>query len=463
MIKKHQRFFNLLLLAFDAVTLSTAYILCYEYTIATDPLFMPDRAYLGLFFWMLPLLLAVYFFMHAYSPMRSRQYRKEALILIRAHFAGMVLIYSIFFSAKMFRYSPELLFAFGCIGLLFMLLGRYLVRRCTRYVREQGYNLKHLLVIGAGVQGIDFANKVSIHRDYGYNIIGFLDDDQDKQNALCMGKQVLGGCDKLPELLEDTRFDEVVIALPLSANQKISGIINQCEKAGVRVRIIPDFKKFLPGNLNFEDFDGIPLLNTRHIPLDDPLNKFLKRALDFIVALSAIVLTSPFMTAIALGIKLTSPGPVFFRQERIGLNNKHFNMLKFRSMRVHSDKTAATTWTTPDDPRKTKFGTFLRKTSLDELPQFFNVLAGTMSIVGPRPERPFFVEQFKENIPKYMVKHQVKPGITGWAQVNGWRGDTSIEKRVECDIYYIENWDFFFDIKIMCMTVIKGFAHDNAY
>jgi len=336
-----------------------------------------------------------------------------------------------------------------------VLVERYIVRSVMRFIRTKGYNLKHLLIIGAGPLGTDFANKVLIHRDFGYNVVGFLDDDLDKQNNIFAGKSVLGSCDRLPDLLDKNSFDEVVVALPLNADQKFSSIIYQCEKAGVRVRIIPDFNKYLPGNLKFEDFDGIPLLNTRYIPLDDPLNRFLKRALDFIVALSAIVVTSPIMTAIAIGIKLTSPGPVFFRQERIGLNNKHFNMLKFRSMRVQSDKTAATTWTTSDDPRKTKFGTFLRRTSLDELPQFFNVLAGNMS--------PFFVEQFREVIPKYMVKHQVKPGITGWAQINGWRGDTSIEKRIECDIYYIENWDFLFDIKIMFLTVFKGLINGNAY
>jgi Undecaprenyl-phosphate glucose phosphotransferase len=320
-----------------------------------------------------------------------------------------------------------------------------------------------MLIIGAGPVGMEFAEKVRAHRDFGYNVIGFLDDDEAKLGLTLSGKPVLGEVALLSDHLAGQTVDEVVIALPLHAYEKYASIVSDCEKAGVRVRIIPDFIRFFPGSPQLEEFDGILLMNVRTILLDDPFNKFLKRLFDITVAVSALILTGPLMILIAIGIKLTSPGPVFFRQERVGMNNRCFEMLKFRTMRVNDDLTAATTWTTADDPRKTVFGSFLRRTSLDELPQFLNVLSGTMSVIGPRPERPFFVDQFREKIPKYMVKHQVKPGITGWAQVNGWRGDTSIEKRIECDIYYIENWDLLFDVKILFMTVFKGLFHDNAY
>jgi Undecaprenyl-phosphate glucose phosphotransferase len=290
-----------------------------------------------------------------------------------------------------------------------------------------------------------------------------LDDDTNKHGQMMVGKPVMGGCRLLSELLADNSIDEVFVALPLRSHRKYGYIINECEQHGVRLRIIPDYRKFFPGNPNIQDFDGIPILNVREVPLDDPFNKFTKRTLDLLISVTALLLTSPLMLIIAFGIKLTSPGPVLFRQERIGLNNRPFDMLKFRSMRVTQDDSAAIQWTTANDIRKTAFGSFLRKTSLDELPQFFNVLVGTMSVVGPRPERPFFVDQFREEIPRYMVKHQVKPGITGWAQVNGWRGDTSIEKRIECDLYYIENWDVIFDLKIIFLTFFKGLVHTNAY
>jgi Undecaprenyl-phosphate glucose phosphotransferase len=420
-----------------------------------------ENMYIWSTLWMLPLLLIVYYFMDVYSPMRSRLYRKEVLIITRAHLGGVVIIFSVLFLNKHLEYSPEVSLLFAFMGLI--LLERYVIRRTLRQLRRSGYNQKHMLIIGAGPVGMDFARKVRVHRDFGYNVIGFLDDDEEKQDNSIVGKPVLGGCAILTELLENQSVDEVVIALPLNAYDKYGSIVKECEKAGVRIRIIPDYNQFLSGSPQIEEFDGIPLLNVRKIPLDDPFNKFLKRLFDICVATIAIILTGPVMILITLGIKLTSSGPVFFRQERVGLNNRRFDMLKFRSMRVIDDMTAATTWTTVDDPRKTKFGAFLRKTSLDELPQFLNVLFGTMSVIGPRPERPFFVEQFKEEIPKYMVKHQVKPGITGWAQVNGWRGDTSIEKRIECDIYYIENWDLLFDVKIMFLTVFKGLVNRNAY
>jgi Undecaprenyl-phosphate glucose phosphotransferase len=463
MIKKYQKIFNIMQAVTDALFLLLAYIAAFalkQKWVAAD---LVIRKYRISVLWMLPLLLIVYYFMNVYTPMRSRMYRKEASLIIRAHFVGIFIINSVLFLDKQLEYSRQISILFGIIGLLLVLIERYVVRKTLRQLRKSGYNQKHLLIIGAGPLGKEFADKVSIHRDFGYNVVGFLDDDETKHDNIFVGKPVLGSCGKLPELLENNIFDEVVVALPLNACQKYCNIINQCEKAGVRTRIIPDFNKFLPGNPKIEDFDGIPLLNTRYIPLDDPLNRYLKRILDITVALSTMLLTAPIMIIVAIGIKLTSAGPVFFRQDRIGLNNKHFNMLKFRSMRLMDDKTAATEWTKADDPRRTKFGTFLRKTSLDELPQLFNVLVGEMSVVGPRPERPYFVEQFKEEIPKYMVKHQVKPGITGWAQANGWRGDTSIENRIKCDIYYIENWDLFFDIKIMFLTIFRGLVNKNAY
>lgn len=463
MIRKYQRFFNIMQVSLDALLLLLAYFGAVVAKKISGGLIGYGNPYIWGSLWMVLLLLIVYYFMDVYSPMRSRLYRKEVLIVTRAHLGGIVIIFSVLFLNKHLEYSREVSLLFAFVGLSLILLERYIIRRTLRHFRKIGYNQKHMLIIGAGPVGMEFARKVLVHRDFGYNVIGFLDDDEAKCGLTILGRPVLGDSTLLPSFLENLSVDEVVIALPLNAYEKYADLVDECEKAGVRIRIIPDFNKFLSGSPQIEEFDGMPLMSVRKIPLDDPFNKFLKRLFDICVAAIAIILTGPAMIVIMLGIKLTSPGPVFFRQKRVGLNNRPFDMLKFRSMRVNDDMTASTTWTTVDDPRKTKFGTFLRKTSLDELPQFLNVLIGTMSVIGPRPERPFFVEQFKDEIPKYMVKHQVKPGITGWAQVNGWRGDTSIEKRIECDIYYIENWDLLFDVKIMFMTVFKGLVNKNAY
>jgi Undecaprenyl-phosphate glucose phosphotransferase len=412
---------------------------------------------------MVPLLVLVYYFMNVYTPMRTRLFRREVLIFSRAHFLGIVTIYSVLFLSKDLQYSREVSLVFALSGLLLVAVQRYLVRKTLRSLRKKGYNQKYLLIVGAGPVGIDFARKVRAHRDFGYNVLGFLDDDKSKQNSEVLGKPVFGGCHMLLSLLEKESVDEVVVALPLKAYDKYGKIVDACEDAGIRARIIPDYNRYLPGRPSVENFDGIPLLNIRKIPLDDPFYSFVKRMFDLASSLLALLVTSPLLFFVAIGIKLTSPGPVLFRQIRVGMGNQPFEMLKFRTMQVADDNTSETVWTTSEDPRKTKFGTFLRKSSLDELPQFFNVLIGNMSLIGPRPERPFFVEQFREEIPRYMVKHQVKPGITGWAQVNGWRGDTSIEQRIECDIYYIENWDLLFDVKIIFLTIFKGLVNKNAY
>jgi Undecaprenyl-phosphate glucose phosphotransferase len=463
MIKQHQRFFNIIQALLDAFVLVLAFMSAISLKMGQPGSDIVFHKYMTSLFWMVPILLTIYYFMDVYSPMRSRMFRKEILIILRAHLLGMVAILSLLFLNKDSNYSREVSLLFTLLGLLFLLAERYIIRKTLHYLRKRGYNQKYMLIIGTGSLAITFARKVRAHRSLGYNIIGFLHNGEYMRGDVVLDREVLGSCAELPEILAKNTIDEVIVALPIKDHDKFAGIVNECEKAGIRVHLIPDYSRFLSGKPKVEELDGIPLLNVRSIPLDDPFWRYLKRFCDISFSLLAIFLTGPLMVLIAIGIKLTSPGPVFFRQERVGMNNRIFNMLKFRTMRVHDEKTASTTWTTADDPRKTAIGSFLRRTSLDELPQFFNVLAGNMSVVGPRPERPHFVEQFKEGIPKYMVKHQIKPGITGYAQINGWRGDTSILKRIECDIYYIENWDLLLDLKILFLTVFKGLVNKNAY
>ncbi|MCK4509504.1 MAG: sugar transferase, partial [Desulfuromonadales bacterium] len=368
MIKKHQQLLNVIQVFLDAISLLVAYTGAVVFKLKVTGFAGFGLKYYWGALWIVPLLLVVYYFMSAYSPMRVRMFRKEILIIVRAHFVGVVTIYSVLFLNKDLQYSREVSLIFALSGLLLILTQRYVVRKTLRYLRKKGYNLKHLLIVGAGPVGVEFARKIKKHRDFGYNVVGFLDDAESKQQSEVFGKPVLGPCSFLPNLLEDDPVDEVVVALPLKAYEKYGGIVGACEKAGVRVRIIPDYNRYLPGNPKIEEFDGIPLLNIRKIALDDPFHKFVKRMSDVVISSLALLLTAPLMISIAIGIKLTSPGPVLFRQTRIGMSNRSFEMLKFRSMRIADDNNAATTWTTANDSRKTKLGAFLRKTSLDELP-----------------------------------------------------------------------------------------------
>ena len=274
---------------------------------------------------------------------------------------------------------------------------------------------------------------------------------------------VLGDTSQLEHFLEENLLDEIAITLSLKEYENLEKIVAACEKSGVHTKFIPDYNNIIPTRPYTEDLQGLPVINIRHVPLNNLLNATIKRMMDIAGALVAIVIFSPVMLITAILIKLTSPGPLIYSQERVGLHNRTFKMYKFRSMEVQAPSAERTKWTTPNDPRVTPVGRFIRKTSIDEMPQFFNILKGDMSLVGPRPERPFFVERFKEEIPRYMVKHQVRPGLTGWAQVNGYRGDTSITKRIEHDLYYIENWSLGFDFKILFLTIFKGFINKNAY
>ena len=275
--------------------------------------------------------------------------------------------------------------------------------------------------------------------------------------------RVIGTVDNLQEILDLNVLDEIAITLALKQYERLKEIVQLCEKSGVHTKFIPDYYGVIPTIPYIEDVAGMPVINIRHVPLTELYNAAVKRAVDIVGALVGIILFSPVMLVTALLVRLTSEGPVIFRQERVGLHQRPFRMYKFRSMRLQVDDEERKEWTTKHDPRVTAVGRFIRKTSIDEMPQFFNILKGDMSLVGPRPERPFFVEKFREEIPHYMIKHQVRPGLTGWAQVNGLRGDTSIERRIEYDLYYIENWTLGFDLKIMFLTIFRGFVNKNAY
>jgi Undecaprenyl-phosphate glucose phosphotransferase len=409
----------------------------------------------------IPLYLVLYYIFALYRPQRTSTLISEIGDIIKANFTGLVVLTALLYLISADDYSRYVLLVFAIFTTLFTVTERMVVRNSLRIIRSKGYNLKHVLVVGAGELGLKFARRIDENQHIGYHIIGFLDDNLEKGHKI-LNSEVIGKIKDLEHFVFTEPLDRVVITLS-PRDYNILEIVDVCEKHGVKAVIIPEFSRYFPARPNIDMLDDMPIIDIRYIPLDNVYKKFLKRIFDCIAATLAIIILSPIIIVTAVLVKLSSPGSIIYKQERVGLNRKKFQIYKFRSMETHDETKIAPRWTTEDDPRKTTIGSFIRRTSIDEFPQFFNILRGDMSLIGPRPERPVFVEMFREQIPKYMIKHYVRPGMTGWAQVNGWRGNTSIEKRIEHDIYYVENWTIFLDLKIFFLTFIRGFVNKNAY
>jgi Undecaprenyl-phosphate glucose phosphotransferase len=339
---------------------------------------------------------------------------------------------------------------------------RELVREVFERRWRAGIGLKRILIAGSGELGRLVADKILEHRELGYQIVGFVDDRAPGDHLGYRGLPLLGAIDDAPEISARESIDHLYVALPPEQHVRMLELIDSTSREMLDVKVVPDLLQVIALRARLEDLDGIPVININDVPLQG-FNSVVKRAIDIAISSAALfVLALPFCLIAAL-VKLTSRGPVFYRQERMGLDGKPFMIHKFRSMREDAERESGPVFASHDDPRRTPLGRLLRQTNIDELPQFWNVLKAEMSIVGPRPERPLFVKQFKDRIPQYMLRHKVKAGITGWAQVNGWRGNTSIEKRIEYDLYYIENWSVRLDLKIMWLTVLKGFFQKHAY
>lgn len=468
MIRGRERFLTQIYVMTDFIIIQLAFLLAwfFRFEILEENLegVLPFETY---FFWSIIygfISIMIGYVLGIYIPKRKKKFAFELMKVFQIHVFSMFMLLSLLFLFKVVDLSRYLLIFYFVFSVVLVISYRLVVKLSLRTMRRKGYNKQFVLVIGAGELGRKYYDNLMKNPEFGFQVIGFLDDyvkEFDRANKKY--GSILGAIDQLSEVLEDKIVDEVVIALPIRAHKKYREIVMACEKAGVRTSIIPDFYNILPATPHFDSLGDIPLINVRDVPLDDAQKRMFKRLFDIVFSTCAILVTSPIIVFIVIGIKLTSPGPIIFKQERVGLNRRTFEMYKFRSMKHMPESVSNTQWTTENDPRRTKFGTFLRKTSLDELPQFFNVLKGDMSVVGPRPERPYFVDQFKEDIPKYMIKHHVRPGITGWAQVCGLRGDTSITDRIVHDIFYIENWTFLFDIKIIFKTIVNGFVNKNAY
>ena len=466
MIKDNQKHLNRLHVVIDAVIVILSYCIAYwmifGYMGRTSGL--PEGVYFSALFFIVPGVLILYWFFHLYEPMRVMGRRLELFNVFKANVAGALIIALILYLAKdrLQHFSRLLLFLFVGWNFVLEAVFRITLRSILRSFRRKGYNLKHVLLIGYSRAAQGYIDRVKANPDWGYLIRGILDDHAERGTEY-KGVRVLGPIANLDEILPMNRLDEIAITLSINEYDKLERIVNACEKSGVHTKFIPDYNKVIPTKPYTEDLQGLPVINIRNVPLTDSFNAAVKRTIDIIGGTFALVLFSPIMLIVAIAVRASSPGPVIFSQERVGLHNRPFKMYKFRSMEVQKPSEEENAWTTRNDPRVTKVGKFIRKTSIDELPQLWNIVKGDMSLVGPRPERPHFVEKFREEIPRYMVKHQVRPGLTGWAQVNGYRGDTSITKRIEYDLYYIENWSLGLDFKIIFLTFFRGFINKNAY
>lgn len=453
MIKENQKLLNRLNVLTDAAAalaaVAVAYMLVFVLLDFDRNFSLRDYFRLALLF--IPVQLITYACMGLYGSFRNKSFAKELGRLFGAFLLDGSALVALLYIVKIFNFSRWALAIFLTLDFLIVTLKRFVLRKSLRKFRENGHNQKYVLIVGSGEAARDYLKAIHESRWLGYECAGCVADSP------LGGTKHLGDMGSLLKVLEERSYDEVVCALDGSEIKKLADVVEACELTGTKISVIPSIYKYMSSSPSIDVVGNIPLLNIRRIPLDNIGNAALKRALDIAGSLVLLVVTSPIVLVSMLIIKLTMGGKVIFKQDRVGLNKKIFTMYKLRSMRDNDE--ADTAWSKENDPRRTKFGAFIRKFSIDELPQLVNVLKGDMSLVGPRPEIPYYVNDFKDKIPMYMIKHQVKPGITGLAQINGYRGDTSIEKRIEYDIQYIENWNFFMDISILLRTALSGFIN----
>jgi len=409
--------------------------------------------------WVVLLAAVAYHLTGQYAIHRLRRFREEVVCVLK----GTVLLSLLVMATTFYLHDPyesrATMLIFSLLSGVLILTARRLSWSAIRELRSRGYNQTHAVIVGTGRVARKTALALRRAHWMGIKTIGFVEDRQDRWTS---DLNLLGTFADLPQLIEKYNIAHVFIALPMGRYDDARRVFDLLSKSLCEVRLVADVPDLAGLSLTTTNLDGLPVIGLRESP-HFGLNVVVKRAMDVLLSFVALVVLSPVLLLIAALVKLTSPGPVFFRQERCGLNGKTFQMLKFRSMRVDAEVQTGAVWAQKDDPRRTALGTFLRKTSLDELPQLFNVLMGDMSLVGPRPERPVFIQQFQKTIPNYMVRHCVKAGITGWAQVHGWRGNTSLRKRVQYDLYYITHWTPWLDLRILWMTIFHGIIHRNAY
>jgi len=468
MLKKHGQLFLTTIIFFDSVVISFSWLVAYYLHFQSSFGPAPRYAIPEIEVYLIGLILVWIVFMFniwlcgLYKPLRGKPISTEFYNIIKVTVLSILILTASTFFYREESFSRIQAAYFWVLVTFLIIVSHMLVRVILMEARKRGFNLRHLLIIGSGDLGQMVAEKISLHPEFGMNIVGFLTGHPEKIGSEVSGSKVLGLYQDVSKIIKKYNIDQLYIALPLHAHDRMGKILENLEQETVDIKVVPDLLKFMNLQAGVEELDGLPVVNLNESPLYG-WNIVIKRTSDIVLSALAIFVSSPLLLLIAIIIKLESRGPVIFRQERAGLDGKGFEMYKFRSMRVDAEDKTGPVWASKEDDRRTRLGTFLRKTSFDELPQLFNVLCGDMSLVGPRPERPVFIKDFKKSIPQYMLRLKMKAGLTGWAQVNGWRGNTSLDKRIEFDLYYIKNWSLFFDFKIILLTFWKGFVNPHAY
>ena len=469
MLQEQSRLFQRLLFFVDLVLVvvgwSLAWFTRFELLPWIDVLAPPEwqsySRYLGFLPWILIVSAAVFWLSGLYDPERFQRLPRLVFSVAKSVALGLLVTAASLSFYRTLYFSRLHMVLFGLFTPALMILARVALYSLVHRALAQGANRRRVLIIGAGKAGRRLEETLRHYPWMGFEVVGFLDDH--KGDVL----DVVGRVDEAPEIVDrfernGCAIDYVYIALPLAAAERIEALANELSTRLAHICLVPDLFHFDIVNSRISDLGGLPVI---HLVDEAPLEfrRIVKRVIDILFSMAVLILTLPVQLIIAALVKISSPGPVFYRQQRMGLNGLTFDILKYRSMPVHTESETGPVWAKQEEDRATPLGRFLRRTSLDELPQFINVLMGDMSVVGPRPERPVFIEEFRQRIPRYMLRHKMKAGITGWAQVNGWRGNTSIEKRIEHDIYYIQNWSLLLDVKIILMTIWSGFVNKNAY
>lgn len=455
--------FAISLVVVDALMTGLAFFVGYQLRLRSEhENIQPFSAYWGMLITQVAAILIVFFFYRLYHRQRSLSYVDQFYSIFGAASVGMIISIALisFFFKNALDYPRLMMVYVWVLTILFTSLGRAIQSRVQLSLQARNWGEERVLIVGTGEVGRMVMQKIKRTPGLGYRVIGFVDDET-KVRAV-QDCPVLGNTDEIPDLIQSQKINEVIIAMPEASHQDILKIASKCDRGRVTIKVFPDVFQILATEVSIGDLGGLPLLTMRDVALRG-WRLTVKRVIDMVGSAITLVILSPIMMLLAVLIKLDSEGPVFYTQERMGLDGKRFMMLKFRSMRANAEEETGPVWATADDSRRTRLGTYIRRFSIDEFPQFINVLIGDMSLVGPRPERPIFVEQFKQSIPRYMDRHREKAGITGWAQINGLRGDTSIIERTKYDLWYIENWSVALDLRIIIRTVLNIFIDRNAY
>ncbi|OQX67435.1 MAG: undecaprenyl-phosphate glucose phosphotransferase [Sorangiineae bacterium NIC37A_2] len=466
MLKRYHEGFSFLFRTIDVLVVIASWFFSYwlrfHSGLVAAPKGVPEfSGYAALVPLIVFLWLALFEWQNVYESSRMLKTSRALGATFKAHLVTLLAFVAATFMLEEYRYSRGVILYFGGVSTIALLAFRATVLHALRSLRARGYNVRHIIAIGEGAALETVISRLEAYPELGLRIRGVVTGDRSSRRDVA-GYPALGHFGTISKVIQEHRPDEVLVALPAALSAEMDLLLRRLKDETVHVRIVPDLNTYAALGCNIENFDGMPVLNLNDSPVVG-FGGWAKRFTDFSLAIVGIILLSPLLLLIALLVKLSSPGPILYAQERLGLDGQSFKMLKFRSMAIDAEAQSGPVWAKKDDNRRTAFGTFLRKTSLDELPQLWNVVRGEMSLVGPRPERPVFVNNFRHEIPNYMLRHKVRAGITGWAQVNGWRGDTSLERRIECDLFYIRNWSYLLDLKILTMTLWKGFVNKNAY